>query len=262
VGDAPQPPINDACRDAGKGAWNELEQGFFAGAPPEVPVPPPAPIRFDDLEPVSNPRVERRMRQRRASDLAPAERAELRPLIVRAGARCVPLIAWVRGRATRVIAAIPTDSSDRWMVASLAALFVLVGVSAVVIASRDGSRSTLPTTTMTVPAPVATPAAVTRESPASQERSSDSAPSAVAAPQSLAPAPARVVAPSRASAPTPAGKVAVKRHRHHRKLAKTQVAPVAQKKAAPLPAAAKSIAPVAPARPAPQPPPPRANFSR
>jgi hypothetical protein len=32
--------------------WDELEQGFFAAAPPDVPVPPAEPMRFDDLDPL------------------------------------------------------------------------------------------------------------------------------------------------------------------------------------------------------------------
>lgn len=297
MGDAPQ-PVN-------KGAWTDLEQGFFAGAPPEVPATPPAPMRFDDLEPIPTPRVERRLRQRRALDIAPAERAELRPLIVRAGARCVPLISWVRARvraraprlsavarakvgealrlslnvavrktralATRVIAAIPTNSADRWMVASLAALFVLVGVSAVVIASRGGARSTLPTTTMTVPRRVATPVVVTREPavwPEPPPPASEASP--IATPRSIAPAPAGAAAPARTAAPTPSRNVAVKRHRHHRKLARTHVGSGEQKRSR-VPAASKvskvskvskAIAPATPVRPAPARPTSRATFTR
>jgi hypothetical protein len=56
--------VNGSDR-SGADDWSELERGFFESAPPDVAVPPPAPPRFDDLEPVA--RVERRSRRRSAS---------------------------------------------------------------------------------------------------------------------------------------------------------------------------------------------------
>jgi hypothetical protein len=43
--DATSAPIG---HDAGP--WSDLEQAFFASAPPDNPEPPPAPESFDDLE--------------------------------------------------------------------------------------------------------------------------------------------------------------------------------------------------------------------
>jgi hypothetical protein len=62
---ATNPTVVNGSDRADAGDWSELERGFFESAPPEVAVPPPAPPRFDDLEPVA--RVERRARRRSTS---------------------------------------------------------------------------------------------------------------------------------------------------------------------------------------------------
>ena len=46
--------------------WDDLEQGFFASAPPDVPEPPPEPARFDDLVSDEPPRPDRLAAARRA----------------------------------------------------------------------------------------------------------------------------------------------------------------------------------------------------
>ena len=38
---------------AAKSAWGELDQAFFASAPPDDPEPPPEPPSFDDLLPAA-----------------------------------------------------------------------------------------------------------------------------------------------------------------------------------------------------------------
>jgi hypothetical protein len=286
--------VADAREPLNKAPWNDVEQGFFAGAPPDSPQKTPPPLRFDDLEPIPTPRVERRMRQRRAADLAVTERAELRPVLVRVGARCVPVLkrarvrlahvsdpAWRTSRAAirtaaqlagrgarriaaRISAAIPTGSPDRWAVASLAALFLLVGVSAVVAATRGGAPALPPAKTLSANvrananANVALAHATPRPAPA---------PAAVAEPAPAAePPPAGSASPATASRPTtPRPAVAtVKRHRpHHRRVAiatgrvaiatagKAPSGKAAQRKQPPPSTTKKAIASTAAARPAP-----------
>ena len=52
--------------------WDDLEQGFFASAPPDVPEPPPEPARFDDLFPPAPPRPDRLAAVRRTVAAAAA----------------------------------------------------------------------------------------------------------------------------------------------------------------------------------------------
>ncbi|HSZ82204.1 MAG TPA: hypothetical protein VLA14_07980 [Polyangia bacterium] len=86
------------------GDWTELERRFFESAPPDVAVPPPAPPRFDDLEPIA--RVERRSRPRSPSRPRAMGRAPIAPAKVRsqdrAAARAAQVGAWLRLIGTQV----------------------------------------------------------------------------------------------------------------------------------------------------------------
>jgi hypothetical protein len=138
--------------------WDELDQGFFASAPPDVAEPAPEPMRFDDLEDVAQQPAQHRGAAWRESVTASA-RAVLRRLApVRASAaatwrRVTPAsIAAARtlariGRAqtVRLLALLQkADARDRRLLAAgMAALVVVMGVSAGVVASR-GNGPTSP----------------------------------------------------------------------------------------------------------------------
>jgi hypothetical protein len=281
--------VADAREPLNKAPWNDVEQGFFAGAPPDSPQKTPPPLRFDDLEPIPTPRVERRLRQRRAADIAVADRAELRPVLVRVGARCVPVLkrahvriarasapAWRRAReaaraaaqlagrgarrlAARISAAVPAGSPDRWAVASLAALFLLVGVSAVVAATRGGAAALPPAKTLSANVRASASVALAHVTPRPAP-----APAAVADPAPAAePQPDASVPPATKSPPTTSRPAVakVKRHRTpHRRVAiatgrvatagKAPGAKLAPNKQA-LPPAKKATASAAPVRSAP-----------
>jgi hypothetical protein len=222
--------------------------------------------------------VLRRARARVAQAAGPATRKTL------AGIGAVSQLArrGTRWIVARVVAAVPTGPADRWAVASLAALFLLVGVSAVVAASRGGANTLPPaktlsanvrasakvTTAHVAPTPVKTPAAVASVAPKP-------------APTPATAAPAASIAPPRPEPPP----VVAKRHRSHRRVAIASKVPagkvssgkVAKKPAAPpkkavaaaaqsRPAAAPARPIATPARPAPPPPArpaaPRPIFSR
>jgi hypothetical protein len=279
--------VADAREPSNKGAWSDLEQGFFAGAPSDASMKTPPPIRFDDLEPIPTPRVERRMRQRRAADLAVAERVELRPVLVRVGVRCVPALRKTRAAfanasqlvrrearriVARVVAAIPTGPADRWAVASLAALFLLVGVSAVVAASRGGASTLPPAKTLSANvrmnahgnaklaiAHVAPRASAEPAAAVAPERT----PGPAAAPAAATPPSRASTAPSRAAESRPVVSK-LKRQRPHRRVAlagkvpagkapagKARAGKVAVAHAPPAPAPKKAIASAAPVRPTP-----------
>jgi hypothetical protein len=74
--------------------WDDVEQGFFASAPPDVPEPPLEPARFDDL--VSD-------EPQRPDPLAAARRA-LTTAVVATRRSSVHVLASVRRRATPVMA--------------------------------------------------------------------------------------------------------------------------------------------------------------
>jgi hypothetical protein len=85
-------------------AWNQLEQTFFASAPSDEPEAPAEPERFDDLEDLVLP--------------APSDRR------------------WTE-RVHRLIAALFTPRVDlRVVTIAIASVMLLVGLSAVVFASR------------------------------------------------------------------------------------------------------------------------------
>ena len=85
-------------------AWNQLEQTFFASAPSDDPEAPPEPERFDDLDDLVS--------------LAPSQRR------------------WPE-RLHRLIAALFTPRVDlRVVTIAIASVMLLIGLSAVVFASR------------------------------------------------------------------------------------------------------------------------------
>ena len=152
--------------------WSDLEQGFFASAPPETPGPPAEPLRFDDLDPAPLPRptLLARLRdvrtaaaavassaRRRASTLGrrarPALRRALRRLraaTVIARRRARPALGLAREALARLSsiagarlrAWLPADRPDLGAIASaiVSVLFVM-GLSAAVVASRGNGRT-------------------------------------------------------------------------------------------------------------------------
>ena len=84
--------------------WDELEQGFFAAAPPDVPVPPAEPMRFDDLDPL--PPVAPEISQRRRADAArrlAAWRASAAVSAAAAWRRLTPAVGAARRRLTPAV---------------------------------------------------------------------------------------------------------------------------------------------------------------
>lgn len=147
------------------GSWSELEQGFFAAAPPDVPEPPPAPPCFDDLDVGMPLRADWRGRMRRLAAAASAARGALRPLVIATARRSVPVMARVRQASVRLSAQLVTTlrsrARDRRMIAAAAAaLIVVMGVSAGVVASRGAARTTPPSdpvAAMPMPPPTPSP---------------------------------------------------------------------------------------------------------
>lgn len=133
------------------GSWSELEQGFFAAAPPDVPEPPPEPPRFDDLDPIGPLRPDWRVRLRRTGRAGwaavSAAPGALRPLVRTVARRSEPMIARARQGTIRLsvklLTTLRSRARDRRMVAAaVAALILVMGVSAGVVASRGGGRAT------------------------------------------------------------------------------------------------------------------------
>jgi hypothetical protein len=145
--------------------WDELEQGFFAAAPPDVPGPPAEPMRFDDLDPVA-PDVSRHRRTAAVERRLAAWRAQVMASGAVARRRLTPAVgaAWVtsrrsalrfavfarvvvgagRARLPRLLAVLrDSQRRTRVLAASVAALVAVTGVSAGVVASRGsgGGRS-------------------------------------------------------------------------------------------------------------------------
>jgi len=149
--------------------FDELEQGFFAAAPPDVAEPAPEPMRFDDLDPIAPARPEPRAFVRRARDVTSSARGALRsfadaatrrsrPVLARAtrwsaaagrtSARAVTAAARIGARQARtqilrlIEMARNTPRERRLIAAGVAALVFVTGVSAVVVASRGNGRPT------------------------------------------------------------------------------------------------------------------------
>jgi hypothetical protein len=147
--------------------WDELERGFFAAAPPDVPGPPAEPMRFDDLDPVA-PDVSRHRRTAAFERRLAAWRAKAMASAAIARRRLTPAVgsAWVasrrsalrfavfaravagagRARFPRLLAVLgDSQRRTRVLAASVAALVAVTGVSAGVVASRgSGGGRTSP----------------------------------------------------------------------------------------------------------------------
>ena len=126
-------------------AWSELEQAFFASAPPDEPTA--APARLDGSpHPATSPLRDRlaALRMRSRTTLV-ATRASLQGLTRRLLARgwVVPFTRLRLGR--------------RGIAIAVASTIVLMGLSAVVVASRSGPAGA-PVAPAASPAPAATPA--------------------------------------------------------------------------------------------------------
>lgn len=143
-------------------AWDDLEQGFFASAPPDVPEPPPEPARFDDLFPPEPPRPDRLAAVRRTVAAAAATtRVSTRRAVVAAAtvtrASTKRAVTHLRGHALPALARARRVAADRFVAAgrlrrvlwswrpdgrSLAialTIAVVVGLSGGVIAARGAS---------------------------------------------------------------------------------------------------------------------------
>ena len=148
------------------GSWSELEQGFFAAAPPDVPEPPPEPPRFDDLDPIGPAPPDWRVRLGRTARAGwaavSAAPDALRPLVRSVARRSEPMIARARQASIRVSARLVTTlrsrARDRRMVAAAAAALILVmGISAGVVASRGAARPTPAAAPLPLSLPLPTP---------------------------------------------------------------------------------------------------------
>jgi len=154
--------VGDLSQRTEAGDFDEIERSFFASAPPEIAVPPPAPASFEDLEPVRPARVRpRRARPARrpvgalAARLGPGTRRawlwaeeRARDAVV----HLVPATRVARARLARGLGAIaarvgkdlPESPDGKTIAAAFAALVVVFGLSARVLGSRSNPR--LPTT--------------------------------------------------------------------------------------------------------------------
>jgi hypothetical protein len=189
-------------------AWGDVEQAFFASAPPDVPDPPAEPARFDDLDPAVP--VGRESPLRRAVVATAAKAASFRRAILDAGRRTGQPVAAAGRRGARLAVAASRRSAralaaagaatSREVQAGLARLgaalsglplgrrqgvavafasvIVVMGLSAGVVASRSGARSSSP---MALAMPTA-PAAMRVATPAT--------PTTVATPTPATPTPA------------------------------------------------------------------------
>jgi hypothetical protein len=155
-------------------AWSELEHGFFAAAPPDVPEPPPEPMRFDDLDPIGPPPPPWTARLSRVWREAPAAPRMLQAAVrdsYRRGAPAVARAWWwsilvsatalersinasrpvlkrsIDAATTALKRAVPAlrigARNHRLIAAGAAALIVVMGISAGVVASRGGGRETI-----------------------------------------------------------------------------------------------------------------------
>jgi hypothetical protein len=179
----------DAPERPNGGDFSELEQSFFASAPPDVPVPPAEPERFDDLFP-AEPRPEAKppamggrlqgawvttatvrasmarvagnargflervvggvgrsarlalgwARRERVATSARAWRGAGRAV----GAARAGILRTVRAVGAGIVGALPVQAADWRAIAGVASLALLMGISAAVVASRDGSRRRSP----------------------------------------------------------------------------------------------------------------------
>jgi len=201
-------------------ALNEVEQAFFESAPPEEPGPAVEPVRFDDLEPAEPPRRQAPAALQRARAAASAARASLARNFQDAAGRASPALASARRNLTRAVAAGARRSAAGLVTAreitlravragaarllaarsarrvggqglalTLAGLILVMGLSAGVVASRNGTRTistVVPAAAATAPARlagVATPAPAPPVEPAAEPPAPSPPPPAAADPR-------------------------------------------------------------------------------
>lgn len=165
------------------GDFDEVEQGFFAAAPPEVAVAPPPAPSFDDLDDRANRDHPNAVRRRRAPRRSPKRsddvaatpgrlvrlvrvtRALTGPAGRRLAAEAARAWSWTSARArlearrlaptarlarerlgafvARVAQDLPERPDGKSMAAAVAALVVVFGLSASVLGSRSNPRLTM-----------------------------------------------------------------------------------------------------------------------
>jgi hypothetical protein len=124
-----------------EGAWSELERGFFATAPPDVPEPPPEPMRFDDLDPIAPQAQEWRVRLARAWAATSGARRMARSVTPALEAVARVTLRAGRSQAARLSVVLRNISRDRRLIAVAAvALLAVTSISAGVVASRGSAR--------------------------------------------------------------------------------------------------------------------------
>jgi hypothetical protein len=188
---------------ASAGDWTDLEEGFFAAAPPDVAVLPPPPTSFDDLLPIDPRRRShlatrtrgskqtktkpparhltslliffRRFAQKAWSVAQPASVRAWRWMLTRGseGARRLgPTLTTTRERTThalrvlvsRLAQDLPERPDGKTILAAMAALIVVLGLSASVLGSRLTHPLALP---IAAPEPtIVAPASAPAEAPA------------------------------------------------------------------------------------------------
>jgi hypothetical protein len=101
--------VADALEPPDPAAWNDFDHAFFASAPPDIPEPPPEPMRFDDLDPIPPVRPatggDRRgisVARRRVLAAASAAPTRARRLSAASGRRVVPALASVGRHAVQL----------------------------------------------------------------------------------------------------------------------------------------------------------------
>jgi len=182
-------------------AWSDLEHGFFAAAPPDVPEPPPEPMRFDDLEDPAGPPPPPGRAQLTQIWRAVLEARRVLRLAVRDGYRrgvpaaarawrrsiqasaqvSVTFLRWsiaasatVARRSAPALGALRIGARNhRFMAAGAAALMVVMCISAVVVASRGASPVALAHAPLVLLAGGACPMASEEEAPPSLDSSVD-----------------------------------------------------------------------------------------
>jgi pyruvate dehydrogenase E2 component (dihydrolipoyllysine-residue acetyltransferase) len=131
-------------------AWSAVEQAFFESAPPEEPGPVAEPLRFDDLGPAEPARRELPAAVRAALAAASAARASIARSFQETARRARPAVASareitvraVRAGAARLLAARPARRpGGQGLALTLAGLILVMGLSAGVVASRNGPRT-------------------------------------------------------------------------------------------------------------------------
>jgi hypothetical protein len=157
--------VGDSLKPADGAGWDDLDQAFFASAPPDVPELPPEPERFDDLFPGAPVEKKREMpvALRRASAALHVVTGRTRPAIAAVGrltgaawrtsSRALTAVGQgalrtTRPAAARVVAVLRGRRLNGQAVAiAFASVILITGLSAVIVAaSRSNAHANLPAT--------------------------------------------------------------------------------------------------------------------